>query len=275
MKTRLLVIACSTAIAAGAMIAGPSRAADETALAQRSGCLACHKGAENRIGPPYKEVAAKYAGQKNAAAALADRIVKGTGPDGVGWMAAGKATLPSMPPNGNVSPGNAMKLAKWVLGIKGEIAGSSRFVTEKMTVTGLVKNPLTLTVDDLRQFSPRHVGELPIVCQSGANLGKLENLGGVLLRNILDKAGIVSRSHNDFKKMAIIATASDDYKVVFSWSEVFNSPAGEEVIVFYERDGQPLGDDEGRIALVSAHDIRTGPRHVKWLKAIEVRKIVD
>ena len=34
-----------------------------------------------------------------------------------------------------------------------------------------------------------------------------------------------------------------------------------------------LGDDEGRIALISAKDIRTGPRHVKWLQSIEVRKI--
>ena len=47
------------------------------------------------------------------------------------------------------------------------------------------------------------------------------------------------------------------------------------MIVFYERDGLPLKDDEGRIAMVSAKDTRTGPRHVKWLNGIEVRKIVD
>ena len=75
--------------------------------------------------------------------------------------------------------------------------------------------------------------------------------------------------------MAIIATASDGYKVVFSWSEVFNSPLGEGVIVFFEKDGVPLADDEGRIAMVSTKDIRTGPRHVKWLQAIEVRKIAE
>ena len=39
--------------------------------------------------------------------------------------------------------------------------------------------------------------------------------------------------------------------------------------------GQPLADDEGRIAMVSTKDTRTGPRHVKWLQGIEVRKIVD
>ena len=40
-------------------------------------------------------------------------------------------------------------------------------------------------------------------------------------------------------------------------------------------DRVPLADDEGRIALISGKDIRTGPRHVKWLQSIEVRKIVD
>jgi hypothetical protein len=37
----------------------------------------------------------------------------------------------------------------------------------------------------------------------------------------------------------------------------------------------PLGDQEGRIALISAKDTQTGPRHVNWLNGIEVRKIVD
>ena len=75
--------------------------------------------------------------------------------------------------------------------------------------------------------------------------------------------------------MAVLAIASDGYTVVFSWSEIFNSPVGDGILVFFEKDGVPLGDDEGRIALISAKDIRTGPRHVKWLQSIEVRKIAE
>jgi hypothetical protein len=206
---------------------------------------------------------------------LAEHIVKGTGPEGLGWMKEGKAALASMPPNGNVTPKNAARLARWILGISGEIPDTSKFVTENVAVTGVVENKLTLSVADLRKFPPQQVGEVKIMCQSGANLGNLENLKGVLLKDILDKAGIVSKSHNDVKKMAIIATASDGYKVVFSWNEIFNSPIGEGVLVFFEKDGKPLGDDEGRIAMVSAKDIRTGPRHVKWLQGIDVQKIVE
>ena len=256
------------------LIAGPT-AADESELAQRSGCLACHQGEETKIGPSFKDIASKYADQKNARAIMAEHIVAGTGTEGVGWMKRGKANLPAMPANGNVSPENASKLAKWILEAKGAMASSARFVTEQIKVSGAVENTLVLSVEDLKQFPPQSIGEIPMICQSGANLGKIENLKGVLLRDIVNKAVVVSKSHNDVKKMAIIVTASDGYKVVFSWSEVFNSSLGESVIVFYERDRLPLGEDEGRIALVSAKDIRTGPRHVKWLSGIEVRKIVD
>ncbi len=154
-------------------------------------------------------------------------------------------------------------------------ADPSRFVTTRFTVDGAVENRLDLEVEDLAQFPPQQIGELPLVCQTGANLNKLEQLKGVLLRDILEQAVIKAPEHNDVKKMVVVATASDGYKVVFSWSELFNSPLGEGVIVFFEKDGQPLADNEGRIALVSAKDIRSGPRHIKWLQSIEVRKIVD
>jgi hypothetical protein len=158
---------------------------------------------------------------------------------------------------------------------RGNVADPSKFVTTSVTVSGAVEHRLSLSVDELRKFPPQQVGEVPLVCQSGANVGKLENFKGVRLRDILEKAVIKAPGHNDVKKMVIIASASDGYKVVFSWSEVFNSPIGEGVMVFFEKDGLPLGDDEGRIAMVSTKDIRTGPRHVKWLQDVEVRKIIE
>ncbi len=157
----------------------------------------------------------------------------------------------------------------------GPATDPAQFITTSVAVAGAVEHTLTLGVEDLRAFPPQQVGELPMVCQTGANLGKIENLKGVLLRDILEKAVVVAPAHNDVKKMAVIASATDGYKVVFSWSEIFNSPVGEGVIVFFEKDGKPLADDEGRIALISSRDLRTGPRHVKWLSGIEVRKIVD
>ncbi|MFZ6655706.1 molybdopterin-dependent oxidoreductase [Undibacterium sp. TJN19] len=154
-------------------------------------------------------------------------------------------------------------------------ADAKKYMSQNLTVSGAVENRLVLEVDDLRQFPVQQIEEQAITRMSGANAGKLEKFKGVRLRDILDKAVIISRDHNDVKKIVVIATATDGYKVVFSWSELFNSPVGEGVLVFFEKDGKVLADDEGRIAMISAKDLRTGPRHVKWLQAVEVKKIVD
>lgn len=140
-----------------------------------------------------------------------------------------------------------------------DLSNAGKYVTTELTVTGAVAHPLKLGVSDLRQF--------PLELQ--------DNRNGVTLRALLDRAQVISKNHNDVKKMVIIASASDGYTVVFSWSEIFNTPIGEEVLVFFEKDGKPLADDEGRIAMISTKDLRTGPRHVRWLKSIEIKKIVE
>lgn len=75
----------------------------------------------------------------------------------------------------------------------------------------------------------------------------------------------------DLRKSAVIVTASDDYRVVFSWAELYLSPIGDGTPVVYERDGKALAADEGPLALVPLKDTRPGPRHAKWLQSIELR----
>ncbi|MEC5161940.1 MULTISPECIES: molybdopterin-dependent oxidoreductase [unclassified Janthinobacterium] len=144
-----------------------------------------------------------------------------------------------------------------------------------VTVSGAVERKLTLRADDLRGYPPRQISELQLAGRDGADAGKPVHVRGVRLRDILEQAQVVTRDHHTVKKLAVIATAGDGYKVIFSWSELFNSQVGDDVLVLFERDGKPLGADEGPLALISGKDKRTGPRHVKWLQAIEVRQIVE
>lgn len=94
--------------AAGILAAGAAQAADETALAQKSGCLACHAVDHKVVGPAYKDVAKKYAGNKAAVGKLADKVMKG---------GAGVWGQVPMPPS-NVSEADATKLVTWVLSLK-------------------------------------------------------------------------------------------------------------------------------------------------------------
>jgi cytochrome c len=77
-------------------------------LAAKKNCLACHATDKKIVGPSYKDVAAKYAGQKDAVAKLAEKIQKG----GVG--AWGQIPMPA----NQVTPDEAKQLATWVLTIK-------------------------------------------------------------------------------------------------------------------------------------------------------------
>jgi cytochrome c len=99
------------------LLSGEAFAANAAAPKEAASCLACHDVTTSKIGPSFKDVAAKYAGQKGAQALLAEHILKGTAP-GQGWMKAGKASMSVMPPNTTLKPGEADKLAKWVLSIK-------------------------------------------------------------------------------------------------------------------------------------------------------------
>ncbi|MDO8772365.1 MAG: c-type cytochrome [Burkholderiaceae bacterium] len=78
----------------------------DLALATAKNCMACHAVDKKLVGPAYKEVAAKYAGQKDAADKLAAKILKG----GSGVWGA----IP-MPANAQVNAAEAKTLATWVL----------------------------------------------------------------------------------------------------------------------------------------------------------------
>jgi len=98
------------AAALATLLAVPAQASQE--LAQKKSCMACQATDKKLVGPAYKDVAAKYAGQKDAVAQLAERIQKGSVPGKGNWGA-----IP-MPANPQVSADEAKQLATWVLTVK-------------------------------------------------------------------------------------------------------------------------------------------------------------
>ena len=81
----------------------------DQALASSKNCMACHAVEKKLVGPSFKDVANKYAGQGDAVNKLAAKIVKGG--SGV-W-----GPVP-MPANSQVSEADAKKLSAWVLSLK-------------------------------------------------------------------------------------------------------------------------------------------------------------
>jgi DMSO/TMAO reductase YedYZ molybdopterin-dependent catalytic subunit len=165
--------------------------------------------------------------------------------------------------------------AAWALAAS-VVAQASGAITTTLTVKGSVEREITLSVDDLRHLPVQRIDDVPSVRDAGATGSSSENARhyvGCLLRDVLERAKPVEKKRMDFRRSVVVATASDGYRAVFSWAELYLSPIGDGVLVVYERDGAPLDDSEGRIALVSLKDTRPGPRHVKWLQSVELRTL--
>ena len=102
MKRSLILLTALSALASSSVMANAD-------LAKAKNCMACHAVATKLVGPAYKDVAAKYVGQKDAEDKLIGKVLKG----GSGaWGAV------PMPANPQVSEADARILVKWVLAQK-------------------------------------------------------------------------------------------------------------------------------------------------------------
>jgi cytochrome c len=103
MKT-LILTAVSTALLAMTGVASADQA-----LAQKNACMSCHGVDKKIVGPAFKDVAKKYAGDAKAEAMLIEKVKTG-----------GKGTWGQvpMPPNPQVKPEDVKKIVEWVLSLK-------------------------------------------------------------------------------------------------------------------------------------------------------------
>ena len=97
------------AAASAAMLVMSGAASADQALAQKNACMSCHGVDKKTVGPAFKEIAKKYADDKDAQAQLVTKVK--TGGKGV-WGA-----IP-MPPNPNLKQEDAEKIVAWLLTLK-------------------------------------------------------------------------------------------------------------------------------------------------------------
>jgi cytochrome c len=107
MKRILFVIVLTLLACASGQIRAETQANPD--LAKQKNCMSCHAVDAKKVGPAYKDVAKKYAGQKGAEDLLVQKVMKG---------GSGNWGVVAMPPNTQVTEAEARTLVKWVLGLK-------------------------------------------------------------------------------------------------------------------------------------------------------------
>ncbi|MFA5322895.1 MAG: hypothetical protein WC373_09505, partial [Smithella sp.] len=148
-------------------------------------------------------------------------------------------------------------------------------------ISGAVKQPLRLTIDDLAKFQSINVRLNEV--DSKKNFHGVFNYQGVSLRTLLELACIQKEENSFVKKldMAIVVRNKAGKQIVLSWGEVFYKNPAETVIAFsampimpyrlekYEKWSNLLNRPIGFPKLVVANDLYND-RCMEEITSIEV-----
>ncbi len=145
--------------------------------------------------------------------------------------------------------------------------------SKQFTIEGKVKNTLTVNLADLKQYKTVSLDSVTVFNHLMQRKSSIKNVKGVLLKDILAKIEINTDSPKKLSEFYLVFTATDNYKVVYSWNEIFNSPTGNQLLVLTSYDTHPAKAEKGNIAIITASDFATGRRFVKGLSKINILQV--
>lgn len=156
-------------------------------------------------------------------------------------------------------------LATFALSCPQRLAAQGPDASLALRVDGDVTTPFALSLADLKSMPHQ---ALQVV---NPHSKKTEVYQGVALAELLRKAGVPQGEQLRGKAMAtyVLATAADNYRVVFSLAELDSGVLDSDVIVADTLNGAPLGANEGPLKLVAPHDKRPA-RWVRMVKSLTV-----
>ena len=145
--------------------------------------------------------------------------------------------------------------------------------TDSIHIIGQVKEPIHFSLSDLDHFPKTNLPDQLIYNQKGEIKDTLTNLLGVPLKSILERVEIAVDKPKQLNEFYFVFIASDNYKVVFSWNEIFNTPVGDQGYFVTSLEGRTLPDIQDHILFISTGDKTAGRRVIRGLERIEVRRV--
>lgn len=145
--------------------------------------------------------------------------------------------------------------------------------TDSFVVEGKIVKSLVLAIVDLGTYPEVVIKDQVIHNHKGEVKDTLTGLKGVLLKTILAPVEYVYEKPKELNEFYFVFTASDGYRVVFSWNEIYNTEAGNQFYILTTIDGKAIKDSDQRIVFISTADLSTGRRYIKGLQKIEVKKV--
>ena len=145
--------------------------------------------------------------------------------------------------------------------------------SKQFTIEGDVKQKLTINLASLSTYKKVSIDSINILNHLLQRKSSIKNIKGVPLKEILSQVEINESSPKKLSEYYLVCSATDDYKVVFSWNEVFNTKSENNILILTDFVTDPSKAEKGNIAMITTTDVATGRRFVKGLNKISIQKV--
>jgi len=153
------------------------------------------------------------------------------------------------------------------------MAQSTLTPTDNIRIFGEIEKEVSYCIEDILKFNAVNVEDQLIYNHAGEVKDTLNHLKGVLLKDFLKDVKFNYNKPKELNEFYFVFTASDGYRVVFSWNEIYNSEAGNSFYIITKMKGKSMKELDQRIVFLSSKDLKSGRRYIKCLQSIEIRKL--
>ncbi len=145
--------------------------------------------------------------------------------------------------------------------------------TNSFSISGKVNKTVVITMDSLKQYPLKEMGDFKITNHLGAFKHEDEHLKGVLMKDVLSHTVFAVSNPKLLSQLYFVCFGADGYKVVYSWNELYNTPVGEQVFILMEKNGKKAEQLPENIQMASMLDFKTGRRYLHNLSKIVVGQV--
>ncbi len=141
--------------------------------------------------------------------------------------------------------------------------------TDKFSIEQKGKTQTFFDLEQSDSFSKKNIGDVTMISSKGEEKPERKNVKAILLKAVLAKIILDAGRQKDLNLYYFLLEATDGYKVVLSYNEVFNT---ENIYIITESNGQSIKHSQARIEVLALSEKGKGHIYVKGLKRLTVHK---
>lgn len=145
--------------------------------------------------------------------------------------------------------------------------------SNSLLIEGEVINPITYVLSDFDTFQVQKLTDQIIYNHKGEIKDTILGMYGIPFKKILEPVRFRYSKPKELNEFYFLLEASDGYKVVISWNELYNTDIGNNFFLVVEKDGEKMVQMKERIVFLATADLKSGRRYIKGLSKVVVKRV--